>query len=528
MAGRVFVGVAWPTPNGSLHLGHVAGCYLPADIFARYHRLAGAEVLVVSGTDNHGSPVAQRADSEGVVPEAIAARYHAEYLECWQRLGISFDAYTSTGTPNHRRIVHRLFRELDRRGLLERRDASIAFCGACRRSLPDRYLEGTCPGCGSTGARGDQCPDCARTLEPEELIAPRCRRCGAAAALRLSRQVFLRLDLLQSQLAAWVARQTHWRPNVRGVASAWLAEGLKPRSITRELRWGVPVPLPGFDDRRIYVWFEAVCGYLSAAVEWAESRGDGCGWRAFWEADARHVYFLGKDNIVFHTIVWPAILLGNGLKLPDDVPANESLTLDGKPLSTSRGHAIWLPDALARHDADALRFYLALHLPEVADTDFSWERFAQANDGELVATWGNLVNRVLALVQRRLEGVVPSAPADARPDDIALRNVAEVTLPRVGCLIAACRFRDGIREALVLARETNRYLDRQAPWRSERAECAATLHTALLALETLKVAFAPYLPFSSARLHALLGHAGTLDAQGWTSRAPLISWGAAA
>lgn len=339
--------------------------------------------------------------------------------------------------------------------------------------------------------------------------------------MRPSRQVFLRLDLLQDELAAWVERQTHWRPNVRGVARAWLAEGLRPRSITRDLSWGVPVPLPGYEQKRIYVWFEAVCGYLSAALEWAERRGDPEAWRPFWQEPARHHYFLGKDNILFHTIVWPAILLGAGLKLPDDVPANANLTLDGQPFSTSRGHAVWLPDYLAEHDPDPLRFYLALNGPETSDADFTWQRFRQTNDGELIGVWGNLVHRVLTFVQRRFGGVVP-APTGERPDDLALRAAAERTLPRVGELIAAGHFRDGLREALGLAREANRYLDARAPWREEDADCASTLHTALAAVETLKVALAPYLPFSCARLHGLLGHADDLEATGWSARPPLV------
>jgi methionyl-tRNA synthetase len=514
MAERIFVGVAWPTPNGSLHLGHLAGCYLPADVFARYHRLAGNDVLVVSGTDQHGTPVTVRAEAEGVAPGDVADRYHREYLETWQRLGISFDCYTTTGTENHRRVVHALFAKLRERGYLEERETPVAHCPSCERSLPDRYVEGTCPACGSTGARGDQCPECGRPLDPADLGAPRCRRCGGPAELRPSRHVFLRLDLLQPELEEWVERQTHWRPNVRGVARAWLAEGLKPRSITRDLAWGVPVPLDGYEEKRIYVWFEAVAGYLSAAVEAGAAK-------QFWHEDARHYYFLGKDNIVFHTIVWPAMLLGNGLKLPDDVPANENLTLEGRPFSTSRGHAVWLPEYLAEHDPDPLRFYLALNLPESADADFTWERFRQTNDGELVGTWGNLVHRVLTFVQRRFGGVVPPA-GSLRPGDVALANVAEVTLPRVGCLIGERRFRDALREALVLAREANRYIDAQAPWKEDAAGCATTVHAALIAIEALKVAFAPFLPFTATKLHALLGHDDTVAAQGWVARGPAV------
>jgi methionyl-tRNA synthetase len=521
MAERVFVGVAWPTPNGSLHLGHVAGCYLPADVFARYHRLAGDQVLMVSGTDRHGTPVTVRAEAEGVPPSEVADRYHAEYLDCWRRLGIAFDLFTSTGTANHRRVVHDLFDGLRRGGWLEERQTPVAFCPSCQRGLPDRYVVGRCPRCGSSSARGDQCPDCGRPLDPTDLAEPRCRSCGGPAGLRPSEHVFLRLDRFQDALAAWIERQSHWRPNVRGVARAWLAEGLRPRAITRDLSWGLDVPLDGYVAKRIYVWFEAVCGYLSATLEWAERRGEPDAWRPFWEAPARHAYFLGKDNIFFHTVVWPAILLGNGLKLPDDVPANENLTLEGRPFSTSRGHAVWLPEFLARHDPDPLRFYLGLHMPESADADFAWERFVQTNDGELVGTWGNLVHRVLTFVQRRFDGRVPT-PGPGRPVDRALAAAADGCLPRVGGLLAECRFREGLREALALARETNRYLDARSPWREEDRDCATTLHAALGAIETLKIAFAPFLPFGAARLHQLLGHDDAIEAQGWRSRAPLV------
>ncbi len=521
MPERIFIGVAWPYSNGPLHLGHIAGCYLPADIFARYHRLAGHEVLMVSGSDQHGTPIVVRAEEEGTAPEQVADRYHAEFLDCWKDLGISFDLFTTTGTANHTRIVHDVFNRLQERGYLSEATMPVVYCPGCRRFLPDRFVGGTCPHCLSPNARGDQCPACGRVLDPGDLVAPRCRRCGTPPEQRDRKHVFLRLSDFQDQVRAWVGRQTHWRPNVRGIANSWLARGLNDRAITRDLDWGIPVPLEGYEDKRIYVWFEAVIGYLSASVEWAIRRGDPAAWRHFWRDPARHYYFMGKDNVFFHTIVWPAMLLGHGeLKLPDDVPANEYLTLEGWPFSTSQDWAVWLPDYLARYDPDPLRFYLSRNMSESADADFSWDAFVQTNDSQLVATWGNLAQRVLTFIHRHFAGRVPS-PTTSRTADCALMARADDALARTGELISNCRFRAAIREPLALARETNRYLDVQAPWctiKTDPQACATTLYTALNAIDALKLLFAPFLPFTTERLHRQLGYTDTLADQGWQLR----------
>ena len=359
----VLIGVAWPYASGPRHLGHLAGAYLPADVAARHHRLAGDRVLLVSGSDQHGTPITVAAERAGLSPAALADREHERIAASFARAGISFDHYTRTATPRHHAVTQDLFTRLHRRGLVAEATQPAAFCAREGRSLPDRYVEGTCPSCGAPDARGDQCDTCGRTLDPEELGEPRCRRCGGPAELRPLRQLFLRLDLLQPEVARYLdGHEASWRPFVGAEARGWLASGLRPRAITRDLDWGVPVPLPGWDDRRLYVWFDAVIGYLSASVEWAERTGDPGAWRRWWQGpEARHRYFVGKDNIWFHTVWWPAILLGagDGLRPPDEVVANHHLTLPaGGKLSASRGHAPTIEEGIERVGLDPLRHAL--------------------------------------------------------------------------------------------------------------------------------------------------------------------------
>ena len=335
MSERIFIGVAWPYANGSLHLGQVAGAYLPPDIFARYDRTRGNEVLMVSGSDQHGTPITIKAEQEGTQPAEIADRYHRQFLESWQKLGISFDLFTTTSTANHARVTQEIFLTLLDKGYIYRDTVSQPLCSQCQRFLADRYVEGTCPHCQSPGARGDQCEACGKPLNPAELIDPRCRLCGTTPVFKDLEHFFLKLSAFNDRLLDWVKQKTHWRPNVLNFSTRYLEEGLKDRAITRDIDWGIPVPLEGYDDKRIYVWFEAVIGYLSAAKEWAASSGDSEKWRSFWQDNkVKSYYFIGKDNIPFHTLIWPAMLIGYGdnLNLPYDVPANEFLTIEGRKL----------------------------------------------------------------------------------------------------------------------------------------------------------------------------------------------------
>ena len=520
MSEKIFIAVAWPYANGPLHLGQIAGAYLPPDIFARYHRTKGNEVLMVSGSDQHGTPITIKAEQEGKKPGEIAARYHRQFLESWQRLGISFDLFTTTGTENHARVTQDIFLTLLERGYIFKDTLSQPYCPECQRFLADRYVEGTCPFCSSPAARGDQCEACGKPLSPAELVAPRCRICGTTPVFRDTEHFFLKLSEFNDRLLDWVKQQTHWRPNVLNFSRRYLEEGLKDRAITRDIEWGVAVPLEGFEDKRIYVWFEAVIGYLSAAKEWASISGDGEKWRDFWQnSETKSYYFIGKDNIPFHTLIWPAMLMGYGdnLNLPYDVPANEFLTIEGRKLSTSQNWAVWLLDYLDGYDPDPLRYLLSINMPETSDTDFSWREFVRRNNDELVATYGNLVHRVLTFVYRNFEGSVPE-PGEYDTQDSQILTGARNTLDKVDGLLHGCHFREAIRTIMALAQEANRYLDDKSPWKKikeDRQAAATSLYVALNVITCLKTVLYPFLPFSSQRLHEYLGFTGRTEDYGW-------------
>jgi len=523
MSERIFIGVAWPYADGPLHLGHIAGAYLPADIFARYHRIKGNEVLMVSGSDQHGTPITIKAEQEGKTPGQIAAQYHQQFLDSWQKLGISFDLFTTTGTANHAEVTQDIFLTLLNRGHIYKATVSQPLCPHCQRFLPDRYIEGICPYCNSPGARGDQCDECGKPINPIELINPNCRLCGTTPQFKDSEHFFLRLSAFRDRLLARVRQQTHWRPNVLNFTTRYLEEGLKDRAITRDIDWGIPVPVDGFETKRIYVWFEAVIGYLSASKEWAKSSGDAEKWRSFWQGDVKSYYFIGKDNIPFHTIIWPAMLVGyDDLNLPYDVPANEFLTIEGKRLSTSRNWAVWLPDYLSRYAPDPLRYLLSINMPETGDTNFSWREFVRRNNDELVATYGNLVHRVLTFVYRNFDGCVPTpGKLDDRSQGI-IEN-ANYTLDEMSKLLYGCHFKQALMCAMSLAQDANRYLEEKSPWKiikQDRQASATALYVAISVLSCLRTALYPFLPFSSQKLHEFLGFTGNVQDDGWQLRLP--------
>ena len=511
MSEHIGIFVAWPYVNGLLHLGHVAGAYLPADTFARYHRLRGNRVLMVSGSDTHGTPITVQAMREGVPPRELFQGYHRRLLKDWQALGISYDLYTHTDTENHHAIAQAIFRKLYEQGDLFLDTEALLYDEEAGKFLADRYVVGTCPHCDYPDARGDQCDNCGRALDAIELKAPRSTLTGSTPVLRESEHFFINLPAYEERLRDYVEAQTHWRPTVRNFVLAWLRDGLKPRSMTRDLSWGIPLPVPGYDEKVMYVWFEAVIGYISAAVEWAKNGGEPDAWEAWWKNPAaRGYYFIGKDNTPFHTVLWGTELMAYdpALNLPYDVPANEYLNLEGAQFSKSRRWAIWVSEFLREYDVDALRYYLTAVAPESKDADFTWEGFVTRNNSELVAAWGNLVNRVLGFAYKRFEGKVPEPGALDAQDEALLATIA-AGFERVGALYGAVRLRDALREAMALAREVNVYLDRTEPWKTIKADherAATSIFVAMRAIDSLKIMLAPVLPTSSQRVHDFFGY----------------------
>jgi methionyl-tRNA synthetase len=525
VAETIFIGVAWPYANGPIHQGQLAGAYLPPDIFARYHRTAGNSVLMVSGSDSHGTPITVRAEREGRSPEAVVEEFHQSFLDTWERIGISFDLFTSTDTENHARVAQDFFLRLIERGYLYEGTQQLPYCEKEQRFLLDRYVEGVCPYCGFNGARGDQCDNCGRILDPLQLIDRRCRFDGTTPVTKESTHYFLSFKKLQEPLLAWLTDdKEHWRRAVLNFSVSELRQGIPDRAMTRDIQWGVPVPVEGYEGKRIYVWFEAVIGYLSAAIEWAQRQGDEDAWRAWWQDPAaKSYYFIGKDNITFHTIIWPGLLMAyGGLNLPFDVPANQYVNIAGAKTSTSRNWAVWIPDYLDHYDSDPLRYYLAATMPETQDSEFSWGEYVRRNNDELVATWGNLVNRVLTFTYRNFDGRIPE-PGELTEEDRALLARAEETIAKVGEEIAACHFRAGLVAAMELAREANGYLDRTAPWKAikeDRAAAGRALYVAIAVIGALRTALYPYLPFTSQRLHGFLGESGNIQERGWRFETP--------
>jgi methionyl-tRNA synthetase len=525
---HILAAPAWPYANGPRHIGHVSGFGLPCDMFSRYQRMAGNRVLMVSGTDEHGTPITVQADNEGTTPREVADRYNRVIAEDLVGLGMSYDLFTRTTTSNHHAVVQEIFRGLHANGYIFAKTTLGAISPSTGRTLPDRYIEGTCPICGYPNARGDQCDNCGNQLDPADLISPRSRINGEAPKFAETEQYFLDLPAFTEALATWLkGKQGRWRANVLKF-SLNLLDDLQPRAITRDLDWGVPVPLEGWRDRpdkRIYVWFDAVTGYLSASIEWARRSGDPDAWRAWWQdAGAESYYFMGKDNIVFHAEIWPAMLLGysgkgarNGspgslgaLNLPTEVVSSEYLTMEGRRFSTSRAVVIYVRDFLSRYDVDALRYYLAVAGPESQDTDFTWREFVRRNNDELVATWGNLVHRSIGFAARTLGAIPQPGPLTAADQEVLQH--ARQAFGIVGGHLARSRFKAAVAEAMRVVAEANKYMSEQAPWKlreSDPDRMRTILHVVLQLVSDAKTLLTPFLPRSSARVHAMLGGEGT-------------------
>ncbi len=535
----ILIAIAWPYANAEIHVGNITGSHLPGDIVARYHRLKGNHVLVVSGTDSHGTPVTMSADKLNQPVEEVYKRFHAAFLETFQGYGITYDLFTSTHTENHFKVSQSIFLALKENGYLFTKIEPQWFSPGLGKFLPDRYIEGTCYLCGFEVARSDQCDKCGNVLEPDKLVHPKSKWAGDTSTpeLRETEHFYIDLSKLEPKVVEFLkARSAYLRETVLGESLGKInAEGLKPRPITRDLDWGIPVPVEGWDGKCLYVWFEAVIGYLSAAIEWAQVSGQPEAWKQWWaNPQARQFYFIGKDNIFFHTSLWPAELMGVGeqfaeifngeknvpLTLPYDVPANQFMNLEGEKISGSRNWAVWGRDALTRYDPDALRYYLTINMPEAKDSDWDWAEFVARNNGELVATWGNLANRVLSFSYKHWEGHAPQIDtARLREADQELLAAIENGFQTVGALYDAVKLRDALKECLRLATEVNRYLDANAPWtaiKTDRNSAALTIYTALRAIDSLKLLFAPVLPFTSEKLHSFFGYETPLFGEQYT------------
>ena len=517
----VLICVAWPYANSLLHIGHIAGAYLPPDIFARYLRMTGRDVLMVSGSDTHGTPVTIQAEKEGSTPAQVVERYHGKFIESFEKIGVTFDYFTHTGTRNHARVVHDFFLDLLDKGYIYKATSKQLFDLQAKRFLPDRYIEGECPFCSFKEARGDQCDNCGKTYEAVELKNPVSKMTGSRdLEVRETEHFYIDLGKLNEPLLDWLSDgKEHWRKHVLNFARGTLEKReLRGTAITRDLEWGVSIPLPGYDTKRIYVWFEAVMGYLSATQEYAQVSGSPDAWRRFWDnkiaPDARTYYFIGKDNITFHTIHWPGYLIAKGeLNLPYDVPANEYLSNRGRKVSKSRGGAITVLDVLERYQSDAWRYVLTALAPETGDVDFSWDDFVEKVNNELVANWGNLANRMLGFACKRYDGKIPEPGTSLSADDEALLAEVKAGFTTVGSQYEAVKMRAALDEARRLSQRVNQYLSDHAPWtvvKTDPARAATSVYVALQCITWLSTMWAPILPESSQLIHATLGFDGDL------------------
>ena len=533
MSKPVLVAVAWPYASGSRHLWHLGGAYRPADIFARQQRIMGNEVLMVSGSDVHGTPITVRADAEGVTPQDIVDRYHQEFLTQWEQLGINWDLYTTTGTQNHAQVTQDMFLSQLENGHIDRRTTNQLFDPKAKRFLPDRYVEGTCPHCGYEEARGDQCDECGKTYDATELISPRSKLSDATPEPKKTEHFYFRYSDFNEELVQFLEAKQGWRNHVLNFAKGWLTdEGLIDRAITRDLDWGVELPVSDLGEgKRIYVWYDAVIGYLSASQEWASKTEDKEKWRHWWHNDdARHVYFIGKDNIPFHALFWPAQLIatkdaigGENLHLPDDIPANQYVTFKGGKASASRGVGLTIAEGLEKYQPDALRYALAANFPEQADTEISEEEIIRRINDELVSNWGNLVNRVLSMAYKNSNKAIPHH-GELTQSDQALLNQVDEALQSSSKQFDQVELRAALRTAMETAQATNRYLNATEPWKvlKEDQERGLTiLFVALSAINGIRIIFRPFLPFSSQTLDLILGEQTGWERQELISGAPL-------
>ncbi len=493
---NILIAGAWPYANGSLHIGHVAGL-LAGDVLARYHRAKGDRVCYVSGSDCHGTPVALRAKREGLTPWEVSDRFHEEFSRCFQWLGFGYDLYSKTSSEEHIRFVQEFHEKLYGSPYVYEKEVPQAYCEGCKSFLADRFVTGKCPVCGEA-ARGDQCDACGEVLEPEQLIEPVCAVCGERISFRNTRHLYIAISKLEKELKAYVESHENWRKNAVALSKRYIEEGLRDRALTRDLDWGIDVPRKGYEDKKIYIWAENVLGYLSLSRLVAKERG--WDFKELWGEEARHYYVHGKDNIPFHTIILPALLLAEGedWHLPDHIISSEYLTLEGKKISTSQNYAIWVKDLIGRYEADSLRYYLLANGAEKRDADFSWQGFITSHNNELLGAWGNFVNRTLIFITKYLDGRVPEGILEK-----GLEEEIDRLYEKIGKKVEGGRFKEAIDDIFAFVRFSNKYFDLGKPWITRNTslrDCRDTLYNCVQLIVNLAVLLEPFLPFSSEKV----------------------------
>lgn len=523
---KILVTAALPYANGPIHLGHLAGAYLPADIYVRYQRLKGRDVIYICGSDEHGVPITITAEKEGITPQQVVDKYHYMNKESFEKFGMSFDNYSRTSLPLHHQTAQEFFLELYKKGILKEKTTKQLYCENDKMFLADRYVEGICPVCGSPGARGDQCEKCGSWLEQTDLIEPKCKICGSTPIIKDTSHWYLPLGDFQKRLEEWISTKTHWKENVKQYVQSWFREGLQDRAVTRDLHWGVKVPIEGVQGKVIYVWFDALLGYISSTKEWAQKIGQPEKWREYWQnPETRLIHFIGKDNIVFHCIVFPAMLMAwndgrdDKFILPDNVPANEFLNLEGKKLSTSRNYAVWLNEYLEKFEPDPLRYALASILPETKDTDFSWREFQARNNNELADILGNFVNRTLTFAKKYFENKVPEIFELENIDNEMISKLKEYA-DKIAENYENFKIRDGVFETMNLARHANKYFNDTEPWRTIKENpkrASTTINICLQTVRALAILFEPVLPFSARKIWKMLNLNDDIVKSGWDS-----------
>lgn len=515
---RILVTSALPYANGPLHVGHAIGAYIPADIYARYHRLKGNDIVFICGTDEHGTPISIAADKEGISPKEVVDKYHKIIVDAFEKLGIEFDNFSRTTKQLHYRTAQDFFLKILRKGLVYKKKVLRFYCENCRRFLADRYVNGTCPYCGSTGERGDQCESCGRQFDATELKNPKCAICNGTPREKETEHFYFKLSKFSDQLKDWIKKNEHWPENARNFSLKWISEGLEDRAITRDLSWGVPVPLEGMKDKVLYVWFEAPIGYISATKEWAEKISKPDEWKKYWLEDegkeTKIVHFIGKDNIPFHAVIWPAILMAySGYNLPWQIASNEYLTLEGRKMSTSRNWVLWLHDALNNFDVDAVRYYLISINPERHDADFSLQEMQSRVNEELISTLGNFINRVLTLIKQKREFKVPK-PEKFDEIDEEMLEMMKIYTEKIGKEIENFRFLQALNSLMEFAKHGNRYLQKKEPWKEKNE---TTLYVSVNLVRCLSILMYPFLPFSSEKTWRMLNLKGMVKEQKWDS-----------